>query len=234
MNTIRNIKECQFFQPLIENRSIRSDIVLIALGIIFTIGGAVAAGALYSSLGPSSLKCLASTAVGLALIGIGIHLHKKSEGFKHKVSHIPVSSIDYERPDNKIIVKIGSPTHRLDEKGIQESLQINSILRRENIDALVIFGHGSVEINDDPGIVALNPKKLILVGAKIIHGPSHGFGSRLDDQLFRTNEWHSTSHRGDRKNTYLHQIEVNTVEEAIAATPPVAERPRAVYLVKES
>jgi predicted lipid-binding transport protein (Tim44 family) len=45
---------------------------LIGLGIILMIGGAVAAGLLYSHLGYTSLTCLASIPAGIALIVVGI------------------------------------------------------------------------------------------------------------------------------------------------------------------
>jgi hypothetical protein len=53
--------------------------------------------------------------------------------------------------------------------------------------ALVIFGDGNLKIKEDPGILRFDPKKLILVGAKLVHGVSEK--GCLDEKLYNTGKW---------------------------------------------
>ena len=52
---------------------------------------------------------------------------------------------------------------------------------------MIIYGDGNLEINEDPGILRINPTKLILVGAAIIYEPSAQDG--LYDAMCRTENW---------------------------------------------
>lgn len=53
--------------------------------------------------------------------------------------------------------------------------------------ALIIYGDGALKIKEDPGILRLDPRRLILIGAELIHGPSAQ--GCLDDLLRDTCEW---------------------------------------------
>ena len=86
------------------------------------------------------------------------------------------------------------------------------------MNALIIYGSGDVRLNDDPGIGRLNPKKLILVGARIVHDPCAG--KRLDDTLAGREEWLSSSVRNAPGYTFIKQETVSSVEEAMAHQPP--------------
>lgn len=58
--------------------------------------------------------------------------------------------------------------------------------KHQPINALIIRGDGHLEINEDPGILNLNPMKLILEVARIVHRPS-AIG-RLDDEMSRSDK----------------------------------------------
>jgi hypothetical protein len=84
-------------------------------------------------------------------------------------------------------------------------------------EALVIYGDGNLQINDDPGILRFNPMKLILVGAKLVHEPSSAGAGRLDDQLSsdRRPEWKGSGFRAC-PGTFTPVEEVASVKEALS------------------
>ena len=185
-------------------------VALIALGIILMIGGAVAAGVLFSYLGNASLICVLAIPIGIALVIAGVRCNLAGR-----------------QVNNNTVVTIGSAEACLDENGIREELK--KISGKQNVDVLVIYGNGKVALNEDPGFVALNPKKVILVGGRIVHESCTGY--RLDDRLANNKEWLSsivrmTSEGGQRRqeryipNTFVQQLIVNSVDEAIAHKPP--------------
>lgn len=69
---------------------------------------------------------------------------------------------------------IGSAEARLDLEKIKQ--QLNEARQSNNLKRptqnLIIYAEEGTEIKEDPGILHLNPKKLILIGAQLIHGPS--------------------------------------------------------------
>ncbi len=73
---------------------------------------------------------------------------------------------------------------------------------------LVIFGD-HLEITQDPGILVLNPRKLILVGARIVHDGS--LGAALDTIMI-TRGWNV-----DLTTHQLKVIEARTVQDALLA-----------------
>lgn len=97
---------------------------------------------------------------------------------------------------------------------------------------LIIYAQEGTNINDDPGILDLNPRKIVLVGAKIVHEPS-AFG-RMDDMMVSSSDWES----GVRINhsTYVSQHKVKSVDEALQDILPKksffsSERYKRVYVV---
>ncbi len=78
--------------------------------------------------------------------------------------------------------------------------------QRETTDTLVIYGN-KLEIINDPGILALNPKKVILVGVQIVMS----FDNDSLGQRMVKNGWHTDTF-GE-----VSIIEVNSVDEAVKA-----------------
>lgn len=132
-------------------------------------------------------------------------------------------------------VVIGTVDDALNLQQIENALR--QIPLNKKIDALVITGN-QVEINTDPGISRLNPKKLILIGAKIVHKPGI---NRLDEALLRKGSWLWKDGRAFQKmqkveeNTFVTQIHVHTLEEALnhplPRKPKSLSRYHAVYVV---
>jgi hypothetical protein len=117
-------------------------------------------------------------------------------------------------PENKFI---GSHQNPLDENQIFEALQVlHKDPLHQKINALVIYGK-DVQMNNDPGIGRLNPKKLILVGAQIVHQPSPF--DRLDDKLSRYRKWCSKVLRLPG-GTFVTQKPVRNIVEALADQLP--------------
>lgn len=120
-------------------------------------------------------------------------------------------------------VTVGTPSDPVGS--IEELAQLLKIMPFEKNCHLVIYG-GDLEIIKDPGILAINPMKLILVGASIVE-------SDEDDgleQLMMHSDWNY--------NLYG-RIEVTEVSSVLAAIMQPAEKEsltqkplRMVYSVK--
>src|ERR1700722_17071013 len=86
---------------------------------------------------------------------------------------------------------IGSPEARLNLEGLRQKL--NQIRQVNNLNQptknLVIYAEEGTTINEDPGLISLQPQKIILVDARIVHQPS-ALG-RLDEALSRDSCWES-------------------------------------------
>lgn len=138
--------------------------------------------------------------------------------------------IDSRRAD----ITIGSPEKPLNLEQITETLKKHkNELGEDKVRNLIIYAN-NVEFNEDPGIVDLDPKKLILVGAEIVHKST--FGQRLDEKLAAHENWEGG---GVRKGTgtFIAQREVASVEEALKAEVPLNDEGRTmnrVYVVQAS
>ncbi len=97
---------------------------------------------------------------------------------------------------------LGSEDNALDEHVIQEALK--TVQDKKDMDALIIYGSGKVEFNTDPGFVAMNPKKLILIGARIIH--TSCVGQRLDEKLINTKQWQEAESMRSHSATFVKQV----------------------------
>jgi hypothetical protein len=90
------------------------------------------------------------------------------------------------------------------------------------VDALIIHGDGKLKIVTDPGILAINPLKLILEGAELLHPVSDE--RRLDDLMAESEEWEISRWRTVTKETHDCPNDgvkrVSTVQEALAAVAP--------------
>jgi hypothetical protein len=108
------------------------------------------------------------------------------------------------------IQSIGSSAYRiLSVNGLTEKLEWEK-QRYQAIDTLIICGK-NLEITKDPGILALNPMKVILVDVQIIMS----FDDDSLDQLMVKSGWHAHELEG------LNIIEVASVEEAVQANLPI-------------
>lgn len=58
---------------------------------------------------------------------------------------------------------------------LELTTQIRKIDRNQPVDTLIIYGNNKLQINNDPGIMALNPMKIILIGASL---GSTGIGAK--------------------------------------------------------
>ncbi len=114
---------------------------------------------------------------------------------------------------------IGSEENRLDERGIQAELtKLKDAPLHQKVNNLIIYGNGNVEFKADPGFVAMNPKKVVLVGARIIRDSL--VTTQLDDTLAAKKEWFSRSVLGDTDPTLVRQINIASVKEALDHIPP--------------
>ena len=119
---------------------------------------------------------------------------------------------------NTKVHEIGSKQNLLGEVAIQHALRFLQSKNPGDIDALVIYGNGSVEFNLDPGIIALNPKKLILVGARIVHRYPTSLG--LDDSLVSSEKWLVKRKRDTVSETFIVQMSVSTINQALSMSRP--------------
>lgn len=93
----------------------------------------------------------------------------------------------YLTPIDRRIGSIDNPIKTSQE--LREALSNENILNRMHspTKALIIYGDGNLTINEDPGICIFNPKKVILIGAKLVHeGSATG---RLFEKLKSKNKW---------------------------------------------
>jgi len=79
--------------------------------------------------------------------------------------------------------------------------------------ALIIHGDGNLTINEDPGILRLNPMKLVLVGAQIVCESSSR--ARLFDEMSNTHKWR----KGAASVTTSRSIN-DSVDEALRVVAP--------------
>jgi hypothetical protein len=75
--------------------------------------------------------------------------------------------------------------------------------QHKELGTLIIYGN-NLQIVQDPGILALNPKKLILVGTQIVHNTE----ANSLEQCMINNGWLANMHR-------ITVVEVDSVKDAI-------------------
>jgi len=96
--------------------------------------------------------------------------------------------------------------------------------KHQPTNALIIHGDGNLAINEDPGILDLNPMKLILEGAQIVHRPSASLAGRLDEEMGRTGKWQVAASRvvtaANVDASFAEDHRVSSIEEALKATAP--------------
>lgn len=127
---------------------------------------------------------------------------------------------------------IGSEKERLNLEGIAQKLNElkNTSSPTKN---LVVYAEEGTAINVDPGFLALNLQKIVLVGAKIVHRSTSS--ERLDESLFY-DKWEGSALRTQWNSTYVTQHQMKSVEAALEDLPPKVtpfsdERIKRVYVV---
>ncbi len=133
----------------------------------------------------------------------------KSEGNTRVQTGTP-RTVTRENPlkSDSNITYIGSSEQPLDLQGIRA--QLGELSSDVKVDTLVIYGR-NVQLKEDPGIVQLNPKKIILVGAQLVEG-------QLDNILASKKEWFSLPSKIN--GTLIQPVEIGSVEDAIAIKRP--------------
>lgn len=137
---------------------------------------------------------------------------------------------------------VGDESDPPDLKTISDILKndFKNIERDKFCNALVINAKKGTRINVDPGILSEDAKKIILVGARIVHDPATE--PLLDDALYRDPSWESgprlfcSNFNNDPNGiTHVKQFPVSSIEEAMQDEPPKRpdsdERYKRVYLV---
>lgn len=143
---------------------------------------------------------------------------------------------------NLSIGSVENPIKTIEE--LERALKQEAMKDYKLTDALVIYGDGHLQIKEDPGILEFDPKKLILVGAELIHGTSDR--GCLDEDLGSTGKWKMkmgrvmTAHKtaGGRtiaitnaNSSLIEPKRVNTVDEALKAPDDKSGFLRTVYSV---
>lgn len=90
-------------------------------------------------------------------------------------------------PINRTIGSVANPIKTRHELSEALAAERKSDPKNRRTDALIIHGDGNLTINEEPGIMAFNPMKLILDGVKIVHEPA--MGDRLDDKMRSSRKW---------------------------------------------
>ena len=137
---------------------------------------------------------------------------------------------------------IGSQEGPLDIAGIIQKLaeQRRNNHLHQTTETLIIYAQAGTQIKEDPGIRDFDPKKLILVGTQMIHGPSDSLGGCMDENLDRT--WENRRRPGVMKDavrvegSFAVQWKVRSIEAAIKDVPPRRsffsfERYKRIYVV---
>lgn len=130
---------------------------------------------------------------------------------------------------------IGSPEKRLTLGEISQELKAYGQGNALNQPAkyIIVYAEEGTMIEQDPGFLNLNPQKIILVGARILHAPGL---FRLDDSLC-DNGWDSCALRAIRLGGPVHpedttlvtQRKMASVQAAIQDAPP--KNLKRVYIV---
>lgn len=167
----------------------------------------------------SQIKTLA--AIALLIPGLVLSIFKALAYLFADMRQRHALAKEHFTPINRVIGSIAHPINTIQE--------LRDALKREQnqpkhqpTNALVIHGNGQLAINEDPGILRLNPMKLILDGAQIVHRPS-AIG-RLDDAMWETGKWQVGATRiitvANIDATAINDHGVASVKEALEVQAP--------------
>jgi hypothetical protein len=199
----------------------------------------------------SSSKIILGVAA-VAVLAVGTVLFLRSRGNaptsapldkdRFSLANVPLVRNIYNyfyptKPVEKPVITLGSEAKRIGTIGELKNNLLKVKGQHKELDALIIYGDAALEINEDPGILALNPMKLILVGPRIVHKPFSL--DRLDSNMAKAG-WDSPygSEFSSEHTTFpeIYITEVDSVQEALDAKPPISRQTskpyRTVYSVK--
>jgi hypothetical protein len=168
----------------------------------------------------SSSTGLIKTALSIVLLAPGLLLGTLFKGMSYTFSDI--------RKNHLQIKNHFTPIKRLEIgtsfKPIQSREELREFLNRANrdnrpIQNLIIHGDGNLTIAEAPDIVRMNPKKLILNGAKLVHEVSSST-ERCFDAVINPSKWQVSSLLSKPGDSYAQMLPVETVEEALKAVAP--------------
>lgn len=141
--------------------------------------------------------------------------------------------VNHFSPQNQTIGSLEKPIQDLDElSGQVYSLKEDVIdIDQQPTNALIIHGNGNLQINTCLDILEINPKKLILNNANIVHDTSRTI--RLDDAM-KESGWLANEARtyptegcwtedevSSIEKTFVKQHRVQSIEEALNDVPPI-------------
>lgn len=146
---------------------------------------------------------------------------------KAKFENVEAEIEAHEKKFPRINKTIGTREKPLNEEEIRKELEkLHEENKDQKVDQLIIYGD-NVKFTQDPGIIQLDPKKLILINAKIQHG-------ELDESMISFGKWYKPLFPANESK--VHQIEVDSIEKAISDQPhenPKTNEPyNFIYLVK--
>lgn len=211
----------------------------------------------------SSQSSFLKTLVSILLFIPGFLLGSIFKGFSYCYKDTRDKRDLVKQHFTRIDHSIGSAENRLDEEGIKKALEdFAKLPLHQKVNHLTIFAKGveheshinritketvvdplrlkDLLLDTDPGIIRLNPKKVILDGARI----GHKFGefiSHFDDELIKTKKFKNRKERNlesDRiDSTFVEQYPVKSLEEALEHVPPrmswSLKRYNAIYVVEK-
>lgn len=122
---------------------------------------------------------------------------------------------------------VGSENDRLSLEAIKDELlelYLDSITLNQPTKNLIIYAEEGVQIKEDPGILGFKPKKLIMVGAQLIHGPAAGLDGCLDENLLRAGWEKTKANKIDDaealEGSFVTQWKVKSLAAALKDIPP--------------
>jgi hypothetical protein len=166
----------------------------------------------------SSSTGLIKTAFSIVLLAPGLLLGTLFKGMSYLFSDTRKNHRHIKHHLTPIkIVEIGTPS-----KPIQNREELREELSKANprnrpIHNLIIYGDGNLTIAEAPDIVRMNPKKLILNGARLVHEPSI---RGCFDTAINRDKWQVSPARWQREDSFAKTTPVTIVEEALKVEAP--------------
>jgi hypothetical protein len=158
-------------------------------------------------------KFRAVVSVALLIPGLALSVFKLLAYFFSEMRQRHNLAKEHFTPINREIGTVDHPITTIE--ALKQALTVEQNKpKHQPTHALIIHGDGNLAINEDPGILQLNPMKLVLDGAKIVHMPS--VEGRLDDAMEKTGKWNGYTIR-----TVTAANVDAAVQEALEVTAPL-------------
>lgn len=157
----------------------------------------------------SSRTSMIKTALAVVLLIPGLILGAAIKGVAYLFSDVRKKhhlAKEHLTPINREIGSASNPIKTRDELAQALEVDRKSDPKNRQTNALIIYGDGALTINENTGILVSNPKKLILVGAKIVCEQSDA--ARLCDVISETGKWLTNA------------VHIATVDDALRTIAP--------------